>query len=103
MATAVIRSGAHQFRVSTGDVIQVEKLLGDPGTEIVFGEVLAVGDSTLKFGEPLVEGAKVSGKIVSQDLGEKLVVFKFKRRKRMHRKNGHRQQYTSVQITDIKA
>jgi large subunit ribosomal protein L21 len=103
MATAVIRSGAHQFRVSTGDVIQVEKLLGDPGAEIVFGEVLAVGDSTLKFGEPLVEGAKVTAKIVSQDLGEKLVVFKFKRRKRMHRKNGHRQQYTSVQITDIKA
>jgi large subunit ribosomal protein L21 len=103
MATAVIRSGAHQFRVTTGDVIQVEKLLGDPGTEIVFGEVLAVGDSTLTFGEPLVEGAKVSGKIVSQDLGDKLVVFKFKRRKRMHRKNGHRQQYTSVQITDIKA
>jgi large subunit ribosomal protein L21 len=103
MATAVIRSGAHQFRVTTGDVIQVEKLLGDPGAEIVFGEVLAVGDSTLKFGEPLVEGAKVTGKIVSQDLGDKLVVFKFKRRKRMHRKNGHRQQYTSVQITDIKA
>jgi large subunit ribosomal protein L21 len=103
MATAVIRSGAHQFRVTTGDVIQVEKLLGDPGTEIVFGEVLAVGDSTLKFGEPLVQGAKVSGKIVSQDLGDKLIVFKFRRRKRMHRKNGHRQQYTSVQITDIKA
>lgn len=103
MATAVIRSGAHQFRVSTGDVIQVEKLLGDPGTEVVFGEVLAVGESTLKFGEPLVEGAKVTGKIVSQDLGEKLVVFKFKRRKTHHRKNGHRQKYTSVQITGISA
>jgi large subunit ribosomal protein L21 len=103
MATAVIRSGAHQFRVATGDVIQVEKLLGDPGTEVVFGEVLAVGDSTLKFGEPLVEGAKVTGKIVSQDLGEKLIVFKFKRRKTCHRKNGHRQKYTSVQITNISA
>jgi large subunit ribosomal protein L21 len=101
MATAVIRSGAHQFRVALGDVIQVEKLLGDPGAEVVFGEVLAVGETTLTFGEPLVQGAKVTGKIVSQDLGDKLVVFKFRRRKRYHRKNGHRQKYTSVQITGI--
>jgi large subunit ribosomal protein L21 len=101
MATAVIRSGAHQFRVTTGDVIQVQKLEGDPGAEIVFGEVLAVGDSTLNFGAPFVAGAKVTGKIVSHDLDEKLVVFKFKRRKKMHRKNGHRQKLTSVEITSI--
>lgn len=101
MATAVIRSGAHQFRVTTGDVIQVQKLVGEPGAEIVFGEVLAVGDATLNFGAPFVTGAKVTGKIVSHDLDEKLVVFKFKRRKKHHRKNGHRQKLTSVEITGI--
>jgi len=101
MATAVICSGAHQFRVTTGDVIQVQKLDGDPGAEIVFGEVLAIGDTTLNFGAPFVAGAKVTGKIVSHDLDEKLVVFKFKRRKKHHRKNGHRQKLTSVEITGI--
>ena len=101
MANAVIRSGAHQFRVTTGDVIQIQKRAGDPGMEIVFDEVLAIGDSTLKFGTPFVEGAKVKGKIVSQDLDDKLVVFKFKRRKKYHRKNGHRQKLTSVEITSI--
>ncbi len=102
MATAVIRTGSKQYRVAAGDVIQIEKLLGNPGDDVVFSEVLAVGDDTLKFGAPLVAGASVEAKIVSQDLGPKLIVFKFKRRKRYRRKNGHRQQYTSVQITSIK-
>ena len=101
MATAVIRTGAKQYRVAAGDVIQIEKLVGAPGDDVVFSEVLAVGDETLKFGSPLVTGAAVKAKIVSQDLGEKLIVFKFKRRKRYRRKNGHRQKYTSVQITSI--
>ncbi len=101
MATAVIRTGAKQYRVTAGDVIQVEKLAGEAGSEVVFSEVLAVGDDSLKFGEPLIAGASVKGKIVSQDLGEKLIVFKFKRRKQYRRKNGHRQKYTSVQIISI--
>jgi large subunit ribosomal protein L21 len=101
MATAVIRTGSKQYRVAAGDVIQIEKLLGNPGDEIVFSEVLAVGADTMKFGEPLVPGASVKAKIVSQDLGDKLIVFKFKRRKQYRRKNGHRQKYTSVQITSI--
>jgi large subunit ribosomal protein L21 len=101
MATAIIRTGARQYRVATGDVIQVDKHTGDPGASIVFDQVLAFGEETLTFGEPLVKGAKVTGKIVSQDLGEKLIVFKFKRRKKHRRKNGHRQDYTSVQITSI--
>ena len=101
MATAVIRTGSKQYRVAAGDVIQIEKLLGNPGDDIVFSEVLAVGDDPMKFGAPLVAGASVKAKIMSQDLGPKLIVFKFKRRKRYRRKNGHRQQYTSVQITSI--
>jgi large subunit ribosomal protein L21 len=101
MATAVIRTGAKQYRVAAGDVVQIEKLGGNPGDDVVFSEVLAVGGDTMKFGSPLVAGASVKAKIVSQDLGEKLIVFKFKRRKRYRRKNGHRQHYTSVQITSI--
>lgn len=101
MATAVIRTGSKQYRVAAGDVIQIEKLLGNPGDDVVFSEVLAVGEDAMKFGAPLVAGASVKAKIVSQDLGPKLIVFKFKRRKRYRRKNGHRQQYTSVQITSI--
>jgi len=101
MATAVIRTGSKQYRVAAGDVIQIEKLLGNPGDDIVFSEVLAVGEDAMKFSAPLVAGASVKAKIVSQDLGEKLIVFKFKRRKRYRRKNGHRQKYTSVQITSI--
>jgi large subunit ribosomal protein L21 len=103
MATAVIRTGAKQYRVAAGDVIQIEKLVGNPGDDVVFSEVLAVGADTMKFGAPLVSGASVKAKILSQDLGEKLIVFKFKRRKRYRRKNGHRQKYTSVQITSIEA
>lgn len=102
MATAVIRTGAKQYRISTGDVIQVEKLVGEPGSPVTFDEVLAVGDSELKFGNPLVPGARVTGKIVSQDRGDKLIVFKFKRRKKYRRKIGHRQAYTSVEITNVK-
>ena len=101
MATAVIRTGAKQYRVATGDVIQIEKLVGNPGDDVVFSEVLAIGADAMQFGAPLVSGASVKAKIVSQDLGQKLIVFKFKRRKRYRRKNGHRQQYTSVQITSI--
>jgi large subunit ribosomal protein L21 len=101
MATAVIRTGAKQYRVAAGDVVQIEKLVGSPGDDVVFSEVLAIGDDIMKFGSPLVTGASVKAKIVSQDLGEKLIVFKFKRRKRFRRKNGHRQNYTSVQITSI--
>jgi large subunit ribosomal protein L21 len=101
MANAVIRTGAKQYRVAAGDVIQIEKLVGSPGDEVVFSEVLAVGADTMTFGAPLVAGASVKAKILSQDLGEKLIIFKFKRRKRYRRKNGHRQKYTSVQITSI--
>lgn len=101
MATAVIRTGGKQYRVSEGDTISVEKLEGDAGSKIEFGEVLAIGGDTPKIGKPLVSGAKVSGEIIAQGRGEKLIVFKFKRRKRYRRKNGHRQSLTHVKITGI--
>jgi len=101
MAHAVIRTGGKQYRVAAGDVIRVEKLDGDAGSKIVFDEVLFVDGDAPKFGAPLVAGAKVSGEIVRQARGEKLVIFKFKRRKKYRRKNGHRQSFTAVKITEV--
>ena len=101
MATAVIRTGGKQYRVSEGDTLAVELLPGSAGDEIEFSDVLFLGGDSPKFGTPLVKGAKVKAKIVAQDRGERLVVFKFKRRKRYKRKNGHRQHLTSVTITSI--
>ncbi|MBX3125124.1 MAG: 50S ribosomal protein L21 [Polyangiaceae bacterium] len=101
MRAAVISTGGKQYRVAEGDTIRIEKLPGDPGTEIVFDHVLFVGGDTAKIGKPTVAGAKVVGTITGQTRGEKLVVFKFKRRKRHRRKAGHRQQLTQVKITAI--
>ncbi|HVW26277.1 MAG TPA: 50S ribosomal protein L21 [Polyangiaceae bacterium] len=101
MATAVIRTGGKQYRVSEGDTLAVELLAGNPGDDVEFSDILFLGGDSPKIGKPLISGAKVTGKIVAHDRGERLVVFKFKRRKRFKRKNGHRQHFTSVKITSI--
>ncbi|OQX68215.1 MAG: 50S ribosomal protein L21 [Sorangiineae bacterium NIC37A_2] len=101
MANAVIRTGGKQYRVSPGDVLRIEKLDGSPGDRVTFEEVLFLGGDSPKFGAPLVSGAKVEGEIVAQGRGEKLVIFKFKRRKKHRRKNGHRQSFTAVKITEV--
>ena len=103
---AVISTGGKQYRVEPGKTVVVEKLDGDKGTEVVFDQVLLVssGDGgSVSIGKPIVAGAKVTGSIVEQGRGEKLVVFKFRRRKNYVRKNGHRQDYTAVKIADIQA
>ncbi len=102
---AVIRTGGKQYVVEPGDVIDIEKVSGEPGEEINFEEVLLVSaeGQEVKVGKPLVESAAVGGRIVSQKKGEKLVVFKFKRRKGYRRKAGHRQKLTRVEITSITA
>jgi large subunit ribosomal protein L21 len=102
MATAVIRSGGKQYRVSEGDTVKVEKLSGEPGDTVDLGDVLAILGDTPKIGKPTVSGAKVEGEIVAQGRGEKLVIFKFKRRKRYRRKQGHRQAFTAVKVTSVK-
>jgi large subunit ribosomal protein L21 len=101
MASAIIRTGGRQYRVSEGETVRVEKLAGEPGSAVEFSEVLMIGGDAPKFGKPLVSGAKVTGEVVTQGRGEKLVIFKFKRRKKYRRKNGHRQSYTAVRITGI--
>ena len=101
---AVIETGGKQYRVEPGQTVVVEKLPGEEGAAIEFARVLLVssGDgSDVKVGQPVVNGARVTGKIVEHGLGEKLTVFKFRRRKNYVRRNGHRQQYTAVQIDQI--
>lgn len=103
---AVIQTGGKQYRVEPGKTVVVEKLTGDAGTNVVFDQVLLVssGDGgNVNIGKPTVAGAKVTGQIVEQGRGDKLVVFKFRRRKNYVRRNGHRQDYTAVKIAEIQA
>jgi large subunit ribosomal protein L21 len=101
---AVIKTGGKQYKVEQGATIRVEKLEGEPGAQLEFSDVLLVADGeSVKVGTPIVDGAKVSAEIVAQGKGEKLLVFKFRRRKAYRKKNGHRQLYTAVKITGINA
>ena len=100
---AVIKTGGKQYTVNPGDILDVELLSGNPGDAIEFNEVLMVSNDKgeVQIGSPLVEKAVVKAKIVKETKGKKIVVFKFKRRKDYRNKNGHRQRYTTVEITDI--
>ena len=101
---AVVRTGGKQVRVTPGDAIRVEKLDGAIGDRIELEEVLLVGgEGDARIGTPLVEGAKVVGTITAQGRGEKITVFKMKRRKGYRRKAGHRQFYTEVRVDEIEA
>ena len=100
---AVIRTGGKQYRVSEGETLRIEKLPGDVGSSITFGEVLMLGGDSPNVGTPLVGGASVTGQIIAQDRAKKIIVFKMRRRKNYRRKNGHRQWYTEVKITGISA
>jgi large subunit ribosomal protein L21 len=99
---AVIKTGGKQYRVQAGDKIFVEKLEGNVGDAVSFDQVLMLGGEALKLGKPLVSGAKVEAKILEHGRGEKVIIFKFRRRKNYRRKTGHRQPFTTLQITDIK-
>ena len=100
---AVIKTGGKQYRVAEGQKLRVEKLPGNAGDKVTFGEVLLLGGDAPKIGKPLVGGASVAAEITAQDRGKKVVVFKFRRRKNYRRKNGHRQPYTELKITGITA
>ena len=99
---AVIKTGGKQYRVQQGDVIFVEKLNAQADEAVTFDEVLLVGDADQsKVGTPVVEGAKVEGKVLAQVKGKKVVVYKYKAKKNERKKQGHRQPYTKVEITAI--
>jgi large subunit ribosomal protein L21 len=98
---AVFKTGGKQYRVAKGDRLRVEKVPGNVGEAVTFGEVLLVGGESLKLGKPMVQGARVEAKILDQGLGRKIIIFKFRRRKNYRRKTGHRQPFTALEITDI--
>ena len=98
---AVIKTGGKQYRVAKGDKIFVEKLEGNVGDAVSFDQVLFVGGESMKLGKPTVAGAKVDAKILEHGRGEKVIIFKFRRRKNYRRKNGHRQPFTALKITSI--
>ena len=102
MSYAIIRTGGKQFRVEPGKTIRIPTLAGDAGQQIEFTDVLLGSDGTnVRTGVPTLDGARVTGEIVRHGRGDKIVVFKFKRRKNYARKQGHRQGFTEVRINDI--
>ena len=102
MAFAIIKTGGKQYRVSTGDKIEVEKLDGDVGSTLSLDNVLFYGnDADLRIGDPQLAGASVSAKVVEQFRADKVTNFKYKRRKGYHRTKGHRRQMTRLQIEAI--
>lgn len=102
MKYAVVRTGGKQYRVAPGDVIAVEKLEGNVGDELLLSEVLLAADEGgVRLGRPLLDNASVRAQIVEQGKHKKLLVFKYRRRKRYRRKAGHRQPFTGLRIGDI--
>lgn len=100
---AVIATGGKQYKVSEGDIIRVEKLGVEAGETYTFDNVLLVSGDEVKVGAPTVAGATVVADVIDNVKGKKIIVYKYKRKSGYHKKNGHRQQYTSVKITKINA
>ena len=104
MNYAVIKTGGKQYRVSPGDVLQIEKLDGEPGAELQFTEVLMTAhDGAVQVGTPTVAGARVVAEVLKQGRAKKILVFKKKRRKGYRRRQGHRQYLTTVKVTAIES
>jgi large subunit ribosomal protein L21 len=98
---AVFKTGGKQYRVAAEDVLRVEKVKGDRGEIVEFGEVLLVGGETVTLGAPTVSGATVAAEVLDQSRGPKVIAFKKRRRKNSRRKRGHRQEFTLIRITEI--
>ena len=100
---AVIEACGKQYKVTKGDVVFFEKLDAEEGKKVTFDKVVLVSDEgKVEVGAPYVKGIKVEGKVVAHGKGKKIIVFKYKPKKNYRRKQGHRQPYTKVEITDIK-
>jgi len=100
---ALIKTGGKQYRVAEGDTLRVEKIEGEVGEVVEFEEVLMIANGErVEIGRPMLKDSKVVGEIVEQGKGEKIIVFKSKRRKGYRKKQGHRQQYTALRIKEIR-
>ena len=101
---AVIKTGGKQYRVAAGEKIKVEKLAGDVGSDVVLDQVLMLADGDdVTIGAPLVQGASVQAKVLAQGRHDKVMIFKMRRRKHYRKTQGHRQDYTEIQIEKIAA
>ncbi len=101
---AVVNTGGKQYKVQKGETLRIEKIPGEVGSQVTFDKVLMVADGeNVRLGQPLLEKAAVLASIVEQDKAKKILVFKYKRRKRYRRKQGHRQPYTAIRIDGIEA
>ena len=101
MAYAIIRSGGKQFRVTEGETVRVPSINREAGESVELEALVVVGEDGVRVGAPIVEGARVAGTILDHGRGEKIIVFKKKRRKQYKRTRGHRQNYTTVKIDSI--
>lgn len=102
---AIMKTGGKQYRVEEGQIIKVEKLTAEVGSNVEFNEIMLLSsdDNILTVGQPVVQGAKVIGKVIDHGKHKKIVVFKYKAKKRYRKKTGHRQPYTSVLVEKIEA
>jgi large subunit ribosomal protein L21 len=98
---AVFKTGGKQYRVAAEDVLKVDKVKGEPGEIVAFGEVLVVGGDSVTLGAPTVAGASVAAEVLQHGRGAKIIAFKKRRRKNSRRKIGHRQEFTLLRITEI--
>ena len=98
---AVFKTGGKQYRVAAEDVLKIDKVKGEPGEIVAFGEVLAVSGDSMLLGTPTVAGATVAAEVLDQGRGPKIIAFKKRRRKNSRRKRGHRQEFTLIRITEI--
>jgi large subunit ribosomal protein L21 len=102
MSYAVIRTGGKQYRVEPGALVRIERLEGEVGSNVEFGEVLLSGEGdAVRVGAPMIDGMVVRGQIVAQERDKKVLIFKKKRRKNYRRRRGHRQYLTTVRVTEI--
>jgi large subunit ribosomal protein L21 len=99
---AVVSTGGKQYKVQEGDILRIEKISGDVGTPVTFDQVLMFSDGeNITIGQPLIDHITINAHIIEQGKAKKILVFKYKRRKRYRRKQGHRQQFTAVKIDTI--
>ncbi len=101
---AIVHTGGKQYKIRQGDVLRVEKIPGEVGSSVSFDRVLMLSDGeNVTIGRPVLDNVAVEGHIVGQGKAKKIIVFKYKKRKRYRRKRGHRQQYTEIKIDRIEA
>jgi large subunit ribosomal protein L21 len=99
---AIVNTGGKQYKIRQGDILRIEKIPGELGSPVSFDRVLMFSDGeNIRIGQPVLDDVAVNGHIVEQGKGKKIIVFKYKKRKRYRRKQGHRQQYTAIKIDSI--